>query len=79
MALKHAKTSGKADGGDATFVQPSDWNADHVISGLGVPVNKLLSADDTIAADTAVYIPDQLEIASGIKVTIASGGVLEIG
>lgn len=31
MPLKHAKTSAKADGGDASLVQPSDWNADHVI------------------------------------------------
>ena len=31
MAIKHAFTSGKADGGDATLVQPSNWNADHTI------------------------------------------------
>ena len=29
--IKHAFTSGKADGGDATLVQPSNWNAEHVI------------------------------------------------
>lgn len=33
MAVKHAKTSAKADGADATLVQPSDWNADHTVSG----------------------------------------------
>lgn len=31
MPIKHAFTSGKADGGDATLVQPSNWNADHSI------------------------------------------------
>lgn len=31
MAIKHAFTSGKADGGDTTLVQPSNWNADHTI------------------------------------------------
>jgi len=31
MPIKHAFTSGKADGGDATLVQPSNWNADHTI------------------------------------------------
>lgn len=36
MALKHAKTSVKADGGDVTMVQPSDWNADHEVDGDGV-------------------------------------------
>ena len=29
--IKHAFTSGKADGGDATIVQPSNWNAEHVV------------------------------------------------
>jgi hypothetical protein len=33
--IKHAKTSDIADVGDPTLVQPSDWNADHVITGLG--------------------------------------------
>lgn len=41
MALKHAFTSGKADGGDATLVQPSNWNADHTVdmNGLTIPVH----------------------------------------
>lgn len=30
MPDQHAFVSGKADGGDATLVRPSDWNADHV-------------------------------------------------
>ena len=31
MTIKHAFTSGKADGVDATLIRPSNWNADHVI------------------------------------------------
>lgn len=31
MAIKHVFQSGKADGGDATLVRPSNWNADHTI------------------------------------------------
>ncbi len=31
MAIKHVFQSGKADGGDATLVQPSNWNANHTI------------------------------------------------
>lgn len=31
MPIKHAKVSAKADGGDTTLVQPSDWNAEHVV------------------------------------------------
>lgn len=30
MAIKHAFTSSVADGGDATLVRPSNWNAVHV-------------------------------------------------
>ena len=33
MAIKHAFTSSKVDGSDATLVQPIDWNADHVGRG----------------------------------------------
>ena len=29
MGIKHAFTSAKSDGGDATLVRPSDWNAAH--------------------------------------------------
>lgn len=36
MPIKHAFTSGKPDGGDATQVRASDWNAAHAISGLGL-------------------------------------------
>jgi hypothetical protein len=34
MAVIHAKVSGKADGGDATLVQPTDWNASHSIGDI---------------------------------------------
>ena len=32
MAVSHAKVSAVPDGGDATLVQPSDWNAGHTVS-----------------------------------------------
>ena len=34
MGITHAFVSGKADGGDATLVRPTNWNADHVGYGL---------------------------------------------
>jgi len=37
ITVKHSKTSLIADAGDATLVQPSDWNADHTLTGT-VPV-----------------------------------------
>lgn len=33
--LAHQKVSGKSDGGDATLVQPSDWNAGHTFNAAG--------------------------------------------
>lgn len=30
MPVKHAFSSAKTDGADATLVRPSDWNAGHV-------------------------------------------------
>lgn len=32
VQVKHGFTSGKADGGDPTQVQPSHWNADHTVT-----------------------------------------------
>jgi len=34
MGITHSKVSAKSDGGDATLIRPSDWNDEHVISGL---------------------------------------------
>ena len=34
MSVTHTYVSGKADGGDTTLVQPSDWNATHTISDI---------------------------------------------
>jgi predicted secreted protein len=41
MGIKHAKVSAKADGGDASLILPSDWNAGHIIQdlSLGTPIS----------------------------------------
>jgi len=50
MAIKHAFTSTKSDGGDATLVRPSNWNADHTGESLGVvPVGGIILWSGTIA------------------------------
>lgn len=43
MQVTHAFTSGLADGPDATLVRPSNWNADHVLTGWDA-----LTADHTV-------------------------------
>lgn len=35
ITVKHSKTSAIPDAGDTNLVQPSDWNADHTLTGLG--------------------------------------------
>ena len=35
ITVKHAKTSTIPDGADTDLVLPSDWNADHTLTGLG--------------------------------------------
>ena len=43
MAIKHAFTSAKGDGADATLVRPVDWNADHV-GGITKAANTTIAA-----------------------------------
>lgn len=49
MALKHTFQSAKADGGDATLIQPSNWNADHQVDGDGLT----MVSDTTVPAAPA--------------------------
>jgi hypothetical protein len=51
MSLKHTFVSAIGDGGDATLVRPSNWNADHLVDNLGV--NMTLNTTGTIPATTA--------------------------
>lgn len=72
-AVVHAKTSAKADGGDSTLVQPSDWNADHTITGL-----------TTVATDAIWDAAGDLAVGSGADTAArlakgAAGAVLAMG
>ena len=61
MAIKHAFTSEKSDGGDATLVRPSNWNADHTgrigKTQLEWTVNKLLKGAGIGADPTEIDVP----------------------
>ena len=48
MNVKHAKSSGAADGADPTAVHPSDWNADHIINITATDVGALPIAGGTL-------------------------------
>lgn len=67
ISLKHAFTSGKSDGADASLVQPSNWNAEHTLT-LGT--GRLLGR--TTAGTGAAE-----EISAGTGLTL-SGGSLSV-
>jgi hypothetical protein len=41
VAVKHPFVSGKTDGGDATVVRPSNWNADHTVEADSITLAML--------------------------------------
>lgn len=59
MSITHAKVSAKSDGGDATLILPSDWNAAHTGEVVGLIGRTLLGADT--AAITFSSIPSTYE------------------
>jgi len=65
VSLKHAFSSAKTDGADATLVQPSNWNAEHT---LQLATNRLLGRT---TAGTGVV--EEISVAGGLTL---SGGVL---
>lgn len=51
MAIKHPFVSGKTDSGDATLVQPSNWNDTHAVDAGGITIPYNASAPASPAAD----------------------------
>ena len=74
MSVKHAVSSGVADGGDATLVRPSNWNADHSVTL--VQQDRTLAADETIAAGKTVFHVGGLSIATAITLFIGVDSIV---
>lgn len=47
MTVTHLFVSGKADGGDATLVQPGNWNAAHVIAAATITLAQIVNVSAT--------------------------------
>lgn len=62
VSLKHTKTSAKADGGDTSLVQPSDWNAEHTLT---LAAGKVLGRD-TSGAGAVQELPIAIDTAGNI-------------
>lgn len=74
VSLKHTKNSAIADSGDANFVQPSDWNAEHTLT---LATGKLLgrSTAGTGAAEE-ITVGSGLSLSAGSLSATASGGTV---
>jgi hypothetical protein len=55
MALKHTFVSAIADAGTPTIVQPSNWNADHLVDNAGVNITSN-TADPTTPATGTIQL-----------------------
>jgi len=61
ISLKHTFQSGISDGGDATLVQPSNWNAEHSIS---MATNKLVGR-----GTTGTGSPEEITLGSNLSLS----------
>ncbi|HJS41728.1 MAG TPA: hypothetical protein VJ763_10080, partial [Sphingomicrobium sp.] len=72
VVVTHTKVSGIADGGDASLVRPSDWNANHSVAGLDAAAVGLGNVDNTSDADKPVSTATATAL-SGKEPAIAAG------
>jgi hypothetical protein len=90
MPITHAKVSGKSDGGDATLVRPSDWNADHVGAFIGQPIivrpmgigntNSSTNGTAQIARACPIVIPGLMHVRSlWMDVSASAAGTVNWG
>jgi hypothetical protein len=72
ITLKHGFGSGKLDGTDATLVQPSNWNSDHVLA-IGSP--KLFGRTSTIGSTTPSSLSGISQANPGVFTTTGAHGL----
>lgn len=70
MPVKHAFTSAKSDGADATLVRPSDWNAGHV--------TPYAASTFTVSTGNANIQVDQLVLTSTETMTLVGTATLRV-
>ena len=81
ITVKHTYVSAIPDSGDTTVVQPSNWNADHTLVGLGTMAeqnaNNVSITGGSISGTTVSgYIPTtQKGVANGVATLDAGGKV----
>jgi hypothetical protein len=83
IIVKHTKTSAIPDAGDANLVQPSDWNADHALTGLGTmaeqDANAVAITGGTISGvSVSGYIPTTEKGTANGVATLDAGGKVPV-
>ena len=83
ITVKHSKTSTIPDGLDTDLVRPSDWNADHTLTGLGTMAEQNASSvaitggsvnGTSLGATTAASAKvTTLDIGSGLTLATDAG------
>jgi hypothetical protein len=64
MPITHTFVSGKSDGGDATLVRPSNWNATHTVGGYDI--ERYTTGDIALTSTSMVAVsgPGDLVVAA---------------
>lgn len=72
LTLKHAFTSAKADGADTSLVQPSNWNANHTLTGS----NNVLFGTNGTGTGGEITVSTGLALSSS-TLTVAIGTTVQ--
>ena len=73
MAITHPFVSAIADGGDASLVQPSNWNADHTIGDDTITAVMMAASSVDLATNTVTGILPAANGGTGIAFFTAAG------
>ena len=74
MSITHSFVSAKSDGGDATLVRPSDWNAAHVLEGFHPTIIQDKSTENSSSSSVAVTLDSTPTVGSRIIVGVSGLG-----
>lgn len=75
VVAKHSFVSAQPEGSDPNKVRTSNWNADHALSGVGIALDRTVTADWTLSDTKNTLSAGPVTINNGVVVTIPDGGV----
>jgi len=73
ITVKHSKVSTIPDDADTSLVRPSDWNADHTLTGLGTMAEQNANAV-AITGGTITGVTGLVTSVTGTSPVVSSGG-----